>query len=210
MAEHFACFYTHQEAVQGKPAESLRRAVMYGSYIDQGWRLRKDGTRFWADVTITPLLDEAGHLRGYANVTRDITERKTAEEALHQKTAVVQMLKMVSSAANEATNIEQAMQICLDQVCRQTGWPIGHSLVVSPLTGMLESVNWHLDDNPRFRRFLEEEGARQFDNGEGLPGRVMSSGNSAWIPDVTKDPNFPRWRTAESIGLNGGYAFSST
>ena len=133
MGEHFACFYTHLESAHGRPPESLRRAVMYGSYLDQGWRLRKDGSCFWAEVTITPLLDESGRLRGYSNVTRDITERKTAEEALRQKTSFVQMLQMVSSAANEATSIEQALQICLDQVCQQTGWPIGRSWV-SPLS----------------------------------------------------------------------------
>jgi PAS domain S-box-containing protein len=207
MGEHFACFYMNDETSRDVPMESLKRAVQYGSYVDQGWRLRDDGTRFWADVTLTPLLEENGRLRGYANVTRDITERKTAEESLRQKTAFVQMLQVVSSAANESSSIEHAMQICLDQVCRQTGWPIGHSLIVSPLHGMLESANWHIADGARYAAFRDDEGDRKFESGEGLPGRVMASGASAWIRDITKDLNFPRWRSAEKIGLKGGYAF---
>jgi PAS domain S-box-containing protein len=207
MGEDYACFYTLEDAAQGKSVESLRRAVMYGSYIDQGWRVRKDGSRFWADVTITPLLDEAGHLEGYANVTRDITERKTAEEALRQKTAFVQMLQMVSSAANETSSLEQALHICLEQVCQQTGWPIGHSLLVSPSTGLLESVNWHITDEQRYHRFQDQAIGHGVDSGEGLPGRVMATGNSAWIRDMAKDPRYPYGRAAEKAGLQGGYAF---
>jgi PAS domain S-box-containing protein len=117
------------------------------------------------------------------------------------------MLQMVASAANEAASIEQAMQICLEQVCQQTGWPIGHSLLVSPSTGLLESATWFIDEGSRYEAFKKVEADRRFETGEGLPGRVLATGKAVWIRDVTKDLNFPRWRAAEKTGLRGGYGF---
>ncbi len=206
LGHSFSQFYLPVDTANGLPETSLEKALHEGSYIEQGWRKRRDGTQFWAEAAITPLFDESGKLRGYANVTRDITERREAEEALRQKTGFVQMLQMVASAANEASSIEQAMQICLEQVCLHTGWPIGHSFIVSPITGMLESANWHVTQ-PRFQLFQDHEGERRFESGEGMPGRVLATGTSVWISDVTQDPNFRRTRSAQKIGLKGGYAF---
>ena len=59
-------------------------AAQEGRFKDEGWRLRKGGSRFWADVVITPIIDDTGQLRGFAKVTRDLTERKRTEEGLRQ------------------------------------------------------------------------------------------------------------------------------
>src|SRR6185295_6042655 len=85
IGRHFSCFYTAEEADGGKPGETLERAKAEGRVEEEGWRVRKDGSRFWADAVITALRDNLGELRGFALVTRDITERKQAQEAL-QKT----------------------------------------------------------------------------------------------------------------------------
>lgn len=80
--KHFSVFYEAEEAQSGKCEYELREAAATGRFEDEGWRLRKDGTRFWANVVITALRDSNGTLRGYSKVTRDMTERKRAEDKL--------------------------------------------------------------------------------------------------------------------------------
>jgi PAS domain S-box-containing protein len=76
---HFSKFYPADDLAAGKPAMELQTASEVGRFEDEGWRLRNDGTRFWANVVITALRDENGHLVGFAKVTRDLTERRAAE-----------------------------------------------------------------------------------------------------------------------------------
>jgi PAS domain S-box-containing protein len=84
IGRHFSLFYPPVDVANGKPARLLRQAERNGSAEDEGWRVRKDGTRFWADVVITALRDESGRLLGFAKVTRDLTERREAEERLRE------------------------------------------------------------------------------------------------------------------------------
>ena len=80
LGRHFSAFYTEADIERGHPAAELRIAAAEGSYEERGLRVRKDGSRFWANVVITALKDEDGDIRGFAKVTRDITERVEAEE----------------------------------------------------------------------------------------------------------------------------------
>jgi PAS domain S-box-containing protein len=80
IGEHFSIFYTDEDVERGYPDEVLRLAAADGHYEEEGIRVRKDGSTFWANVVITALRDEAGDLRGFAKVTRDITARREAEE----------------------------------------------------------------------------------------------------------------------------------
>ena len=80
IGEHFSIFYTDEDLERGYPEVVLRLAAAEGSYEEEGIRVRKDGSTFWANVVITALRDEAGNLSGFAKVTRDITARKEAEE----------------------------------------------------------------------------------------------------------------------------------
>src|SRR5436309_8761669 len=73
IGQHFSRFYPPEDIKQGKPAYELKIAEEQGRCVDEGWRLRKDGTRFWANVVITALRDEKGQLRGFGKVTRDMT-----------------------------------------------------------------------------------------------------------------------------------------
>ena len=81
IGRHFSTFYSNEDIRNGKPQRELVTARAEGSVEDEGWRLRKDGTRFWANVIITAVFDEHRTLRGYAKVTRDFTERNEKEEA---------------------------------------------------------------------------------------------------------------------------------
>jgi PAS domain S-box-containing protein len=84
VGRHFSCFYRAEESASGHCERELQMAARVGRCEDEGWRVRKDGSHFWANVVITPLRDERGTLRGFSKITRDITERKGAEERLHE------------------------------------------------------------------------------------------------------------------------------
>lgn len=80
IGQHFSRFYTPEDLQHGKPDRALRTAAAEGRYEDEGWRVRKNGSWFWANVILTTLRNEAGELIGFAKVTRDMTERKQTEE----------------------------------------------------------------------------------------------------------------------------------
>jgi PAS domain S-box-containing protein len=82
LGRHFSLFYPPEAVASGWPQEELRLAQARGRFEDEGWRLRKDGSRFWANVIITPLYGPMGELTGYAKITRDLTERRQHEEEL--------------------------------------------------------------------------------------------------------------------------------
>jgi PAS domain S-box-containing protein len=84
VGRHFSCFYPPEEAQKGKPERELRTAATEGRYEEEGWRIRKDGSRFWATVVITALTDRTGKLRGFSKITRDITERKRTQNLLQE------------------------------------------------------------------------------------------------------------------------------
>ena len=82
IGRHFSMFYPPEHVAAGKPQRELETAAAEGRLEDEGWRVRKDGSQFFANVVITALRDETGALRGYGKVTRDITERRLAEDQL--------------------------------------------------------------------------------------------------------------------------------
>jgi PAS domain S-box-containing protein len=82
IGQHFSRFYTDKDRAENLPARALETSAREGKFEAEGWRVRKDGTRFWAHVVIDPIRDESGRLIGYAKITRDLTERKAAEETL--------------------------------------------------------------------------------------------------------------------------------
>jgi PAS domain S-box-containing protein len=87
VGQHFSRFYPADDVAQEKPARELVIAAEVGRFEEEGWRLRKDGTRFWANVVITAMRDDEGRLVGYSKVTRDVTERRRAEQALRAANA---------------------------------------------------------------------------------------------------------------------------
>ncbi|MGA2183195.1 MAG: ATP-binding protein [Bryobacteraceae bacterium] len=80
IGSHFSCLYTPEDIAAGKPAHGLDVARTLGCFEDEGWRVRKDGTRFWASISITALHDEHGELEGFSKIVRDITEKKRLRE----------------------------------------------------------------------------------------------------------------------------------
>ncbi|HKR32061.1 MAG TPA: MHYT domain-containing protein [Terriglobales bacterium] len=93
VGQPFSVFFTKEDQNENKPAQLLERATHEGRVEDQGWRVRKDGSRFWADVVITPVRDNTGHLQGFSKVLRDATERKQAEDGLRVLSARLLQLR---------------------------------------------------------------------------------------------------------------------
>ena len=84
LGQHFSRFYTEEDRHAGLPQRALDTAIDEGRFEGEGWRVRKDGTLFWSHVVIDPILDPSGKLLGFAKITRDLTDRKMAEETLKQ------------------------------------------------------------------------------------------------------------------------------
>ncbi|MGO8046312.1 PAS domain S-box protein [Rhizobium johnstonii] len=84
LGEHFSRFYLEEDRAAGLPARALATAAEHGRFEGEGWRQRKDGSRFWAHVIIDPIRRPSGELIGYAKITRDLTERRAAEQAIRQ------------------------------------------------------------------------------------------------------------------------------
>ena len=108
IGQHFSRFYPQDALDSGWPAHELKEAAERGRFEDEGWRIRKDGSRFWANVTITALRDEQGRLRGFAKLTRDLTERKRTEALEASGARYDELLEAERSARMDA---QKAMRI---------------------------------------------------------------------------------------------------
>jgi PAS domain S-box-containing protein len=138
VGQHFSRFYTDEERQAGVPKRALETALKEGRYEREGWRVRKSGSRFWAHVIIDPIWTPDGALAGFAKITRDITERKQAHEALertHQ--ALVQTQKM-------------------EAIGQLTGG-VAHDFnnLLMAVLGSLELLRKRLPDDPMMKRLLD-------------------------------------------------------
>jgi hypothetical protein len=116
LGQSFELFYTPEDRTTRQPQQALRRAAIDGRYEEEGWRVRKDGSWFWADVVYTAIRDDDGALIGFSAVTRDLTERKRAEEELQvlnaklEERVVEQTTELVRSIAQRETLQQQLLQ----------------------------------------------------------------------------------------------------
>jgi PAS domain S-box-containing protein len=90
IGEHFSTFYTEDAVAEGVPGKTLEAAAAEGEIVNEGWRVRADGSRFWANVTITAIRDDDGELLGFAMVTRDMTERREREQQLRRERDLIE------------------------------------------------------------------------------------------------------------------------
>src|SRR5438309_5159331 len=116
IGQHFSRFYTEEDRNRGIPAVALATAVREGKFESEGWRVRKDGTRFWAYVVIDPIRTPTGEIVGFAKITRDLTERKAAEDELKKSQEEFRLL--VQGVSDYAIYM-------LDPTGRVTNWNLG-------------------------------------------------------------------------------------
>ena len=157
VGRHFSRFYTEEDLASGKPQRALETALLEGVFRDESWRVRKDGTRFWANVTITPIRDPHGTLLGFSKITRDLTERRAAHQRLQAAYEEAERTVIARTRALQEANRE------LEAFTHMTS----HDLR-APLRGLTALLDAALDDHaddltPEVRALVERarsEGAR--------------------------------------------------
>jgi PAS domain S-box-containing protein len=144
VGKHFSRFYTPADQAGGKPARALKIALETGRYEEEGWRVRKDGSFFWASVVIDPIRNDAGELIGFAKITRDITERKEAHEKL---------LGMQRQLA------ESQKFDALGQLTGGVAHDFNNLLMV--ISGSIHAIRKHVTDEKALRALQSIDGASQ-------------------------------------------------
>ena len=118
VGQHVRVFYPPEDRATGHPEHNLALALREGSFAEEGWRVRKDGTRFWASVVLTPVYDDLGHHVGFAKVTRDQTEQRRHEE--ERRTFSDQRIHLLAVTAHELRNPTAVIDGCAGAL--QTSW----------------------------------------------------------------------------------------
>jgi PAS domain S-box-containing protein len=111
IGKHFSVFYPQEDLINDKPQSFLATAARHGQSVDEGWRVRKDGSRFWANVVITALRDTEGNLLGFAKLTQDTTERREKEEALTKAKELLELRVEQRTAVLTRVNQELRTEI---------------------------------------------------------------------------------------------------
>ncbi len=145
MLRHFSCFYLLEDVKQEKPQHELRIAEAEGRYEEEGWRVRKDGSKFWANIVITAMRDSTGTLRGFSKVTRDMTLRKQSEEKIKR------LNDDLTRRARELEAINQELETFTYSVSHDLRAPLRHIDGFSKV--LLEDCSSQLD--PEARHYLE-------------------------------------------------------
>jgi PAS domain S-box-containing protein len=205
--------WTSEEVIGRKPGSFLQGPETSQSTVEmmrhklrngEGFRTKvlnygRDGRKYWISLEIQPILNDAGVLTNFMAVVTDVTERIQGEHRRATQYAV-------SGILAGGSTLNKAFAGILKSICEGLGWTVGCFWMPSAVSEdlMIASV-WH-DPICDCRSFLDDSRKRRFRIGEGLPGRVWESGQSAWVPDVSVDDNFPRAAVALDCGLRAALA----
>jgi len=138
IGQHFSLFYTEEEIQQDHPRRKLRAAAAEGRFEDEGWRVRKDGSHFWANNIIAPLYNEAGQVRGFSKVTRNITERKRAEVVLVERARLAALAADVGHALTRGGTFHDSLRSCAEALVRHLDAAFARIWTLNPAGDVLE------------------------------------------------------------------------
>lgn len=186
IGRHFSSFYTAEDVKHRKPQRELAAARRVGRAEDEGWRVRNDGSRFWANVVITRLLDAEGKVRGFTKVTRDITERKRAQDR-------VEAMVEITQAALLGRSADQIMLLLIRQARNLVGASQGLALVPS---ADQKTITVSIADGTH----SDALAGRTYPMGSTLADMVRRTNRAIAVDDVSTDPraNRPLARVARA------------
>jgi PAS domain S-box-containing protein len=144
VGRHFSMFYTDEDKAAGTPDKLLADALGHGRAETEGWRVRRDGSRFWASVLITPLWDDEGGLRGFSKLTRDESDRRAHETLNAQMSRMVEQERIASSLAGTLVHRLFEVGLELNSIMKITAEP--------DVRRRIDAAAEDLDDAIRFLR----------------------------------------------------------
>jgi len=193
IGRHFSTFYPPTDIAAGKPQMELVAAAQQGRFEDEGWRVRKDGTRFWANVIITALRNERGEVVGFAKVTRDLTDRRAAEQQALRFAAESAARAAAESRSHELDELNRALQDQALELEAQTE-------EAQSLTEDLEQTNAQLEE-----ALTEAESARATaESSERFTREILESiADPFVVQDARWRFQYVNARAAEILGATG-------
>jgi PAS domain S-box-containing protein len=205
LGSHFSVFFTEEDRARGAPDRVLEAATRNGRHEEEGWRVRKDGTRFWAHAVVTALRDERGQARGFVKITRDLTERLRADEGARRLTEE-------RSARQQAERIEQERQTMLRRQANLSALRAevsglaaaggdARSLIDLTVRAVVERLGvagarlWIFDERGQLRTQARAGVTLPFEAAAperviDVVARIAASGAPASIDDLSSDPAF--------------------
>jgi PAS domain S-box-containing protein len=180
----FSRFHTAEDLERGHPEEVLEAAARNGRFEEQGWRVRKDGSRFWAEVLITAMRDETGRLRGFSKITRDITERKRSEEQIRQSEEKFRAL--LESAPDAVVIADGQANIVLINAQAERMFGYERQKMVGQPVDMLLTTRARADDAPRGETY--KGSARSLRMGIGMQLNGLRKNGAEFPVEVSLSP----------------------
>jgi len=165
--------------------------------------MRSDGSEIPIELSITTAVSVRETV--FVGFIRDISERRAAEQRLERQARETQLLFDVTSLAAETGSFEEALRACLAAICQVTGWPVGHALILKRGGGaeLVSTGVWHEDEPGGAHALREASAAMAFTPGIGIPGRILATGEPAWVSDTDADPLFAR----KGLGFGAAFGF---
>jgi len=198
----------HPEDTPGL-GDVIRRDVAAGRPYAHEYRIvRADGEIRWVLDKGRAAYGPQGEVLWLDGVLLDVTGRKQTEERFERQTELLWLLQRVAVAANEAREADEALQVCLDEVCAYTGWPVGHVVGRGEdEEALVSSGLWSIEESEEATAFRAASETAHFGPGEGLPGRVLTTGRALWVDDIASEPGYLRGGAASALGLHAALAF---
>lgn len=192
LGKHVSCFYTAEDRKKNTPQQELQAALRNGRFEGQAQHVRKDGSLFWANIIISPMRDEAGNLRGFSNVVRDISELRRAEQKLQRMNRTLRALGECTDALMRAPDEPTMLQRVCDVVVGVAGYPMAW-------------VGYAEQDEKKSVRPVAVSGFEEgylttadiswadVERGRGPTGSAIRNAKTTVCDDVTIDPRFAPW-----------------